>query len=84
MSRNIIVVDEDDSIFNKFAGGLQACNISGAPVVSESGQFLGVISGSRLSNKKVLKYLRNGGTLGELKVKRLIVPGPLSRCQQER
>lgn len=71
MSRNVILVNEEDSI-RDVMGIFEQWQISGAPVVNRLGEYISVISKTDLLDKAVQSNLKGFVELSQMKVKDVI------------
>ncbi len=71
MSRNVIQVNDEDSV--EFAINLfDRCHISGAPVINSQGDYVGVVTRTDLSGRKVLEWVNNDCHLDSMLIREVM------------
>jgi CBS domain-containing protein len=68
MSPNVILVHENDPV-SFVIKIFDRCNISGAPVVNDLEEYVGVVSKTDLFDKSLLEYLNEDGNLDHLPIR---------------
>ena len=74
MSANLITIEEYDPV-SFVIQVFDRCHISGAPVVNDQGEYIGVISKTDLFDKTLLDFLKHG-SLDDLPVRYIMNPTP--------
>lgn len=73
MSSNVIALGVEDPV-SFVIKVFDRANISGAPVVNETGEYVGVISKTDLFEQSLLEYLNERGHLDDLPVRQIMNP----------
>lgn len=81
MSEKVIVVHDSDPV-SMVITLFERCRISGAPVVTDKHNYIGVISKTDLVGSQLLKLLRDRGTLDDIYASELMTPIPIAVVKQ--
>lgn len=82
MSDKVIVVHDNDPV-SMVITLFERCRISGAPVVTESHEYIGVISKTDLVGSRLMNLLQDRGTLHDIKASELMTAIPIAVIRQE-